>query len=221
MKDCFFVDNHILAVAKDFNVDVETYTGDIKNELAKLGLKNTYIEPINPISTEESGIVVFALTSKAKERLDAQIVEGDFVAKHFAICVGTPKERNNTNNGYVHMGSKTGRLEYIPQLNSDAQKIYDRYSVLEQNSQISFVCIEGGLVHKDEIRFVMADAGSPIFGDKLYGGDSLAKGTNTALSLVELKLIHPTTNKNLIFRYYPPIEKKPWSFFNVEKYLKI
>lgn len=220
MKDCLFVDNHILAVAKDFNVDVQTFVSEIKAELAKLGMKNSYIEPINPISNEASGIIIFALTSKAKERLEAQIEEGDFVSKYFAICVGTPKERNDTNNGYVHR-TKSGKLEYIPQLNRDAVKIYDRYSVLEQNSQISFVCIEGGLTQKDEVRFVMADAGTPVFGDKLYGGDTLAKDTNTALSLVEVKLIHPTTDKNLIFRYFPPIDKKPWSFFNVEKYLKI
>jgi len=221
MEDCFFVDNHILVVAKNFNVDLDKFIEEIKAELAKLGMKNTYIEPVNPIPTEASGIVVFALSSKAKERLEKQIAEGDFMAKYFAICVGTPKERNDTNSGYVHLNGKTGKLEYIPQLNEDAIKIYDRYSVLEQNSQISLISIDGGLINKDEVRFVMADAGSPVFGDKLYGGDSLAKNTNTALSVIEVKLIHPVTNKNLIFRYYPPIDKKPWSFFKVEKYLKI
>lgn len=234
MKDCFYIDNHILVVAKNHNVSLKDFTESVKKELEKENLKASYLEPIFPICSEASGIVVFALSSKAKERLSKQIEQKLFSAKYLAVCVGKPKYKNNifyvdetdesvedVKAQYVHMNTKTGKLEYIPRLNEDAIQIFDQYTTLEENQGISLVMIDGGLSHADEIRFVMSDAGSPVFGDKIYAGDTLAKDTNLALSLVELKFVHPTLNKNLMFRYYLDADKKPWSYLDVKKYIRI
>lgn len=221
MENCLWIDNHILVVAKNHNIGFEEFKQNIIKQLTEKGMKSSYLESLIPICAEASGLVVFALSSKAKDRLEQQIAEQDFMTKYLAVCVGSPRERNGLEAGHIHLNTKTGLLERIPQLNQDAMKMYDRWMLLEQNSKISLICIEGGLKHSDEVRFVMASAGSPIFGDTLYKGDSLAKDTNMALTLTEVKFIHPITDKNLIFRTYPALEKKPWSFFNVEKHLKI
>lgn len=234
MKNCLFIDNHILVTAKDHNIKMEDFKENVKKELEKENYKSSYIETIIPMCSEEMGIVVFALSSKSKERLQGQIKEGTFSAKHLAVCVGKPVFRSNVfyvdstdesfeikKEKYVHLNKKTGKLENIPMLNEDAFPVCDDYKLLEEKDKISLVQIEGGFNHEQEVRFIMADAQSPIFGDKLYGGDTLAKNTNLALCLAEVKFKHPTTGKNFVFRCYPSIDKKPWSYLNVEKYLRI
>ena len=233
MKDCFYIDNHILVVAKPRNIKMEEFKQQIKQDLQNENYKNSFVEELFPVSKEESGIVVFCLSSKAQKRLEMQKQE-TLLVRHFAICVGMPKYKNkityidetdetkiDEGGQFVHRNAKTNKLELIPSLYSDAVQIFDDYSVLETNKQISLVRIDGGLNFEDEVRFVMNDAKSPIFGDKLYDGETLAKNTNLALSVVEVKFVHPTSNKNMSFRYYPETDKKPWSYFNVEKYLKI
>ncbi len=234
MKDCLFIDNHILVVFKEHNISLETFKQDIKKQLANDNLKASYLEPILPICAEASGLEVFALSSKAKDRLKKQIEEKEFQTKYLAVCVGKPKENNNifyvestdetfeiNPERFVHINPKTEKLEYIPRLNKDSFSINSQYKFLEEKDKISLVQVCGGFNHMQEVRFVLADAKSPVFGDKLYGGDSLAKNTNLALTLVEIKMKHPVTNKSLVFQVYPNVDKKPWSYLNVEKYLRI
>jgi len=234
MKDCLYIDNHILVVAKNRNISLADFKEGIKKELEKENLKSSFLEEIYPICFEASGIVTFALSSKAKERFLKQIKDGEFLLKNFAVCVGKPKYKNRVlyidetdesreeiTEQFVHRNQKTGLLEFIPRLNQDATKVYSLYSVLEDNEKISLVQIDGGFSFDDEVRFLMKEAKSPIFGDKKYEGETLAKNTNLALSIVEVKFTHPISGKNMSFRYYPEIDKKPWLYFNVEKFLKI
>jgi len=234
MKDCLYIDNHVLVVAKNRNMTMESFKENIKKELEKENLKSSFLEEVYPICFEASGIVTFALSSKAKERFLKQIEDKEFMLKNFAVCVGKPRYKSRVlyvdetkesveelSEQFVHRNKKTGLLEFIPRLNEDATKVYSLYSVLEDKEKISLVQIDGGFCFDDEVRFLMKEAQSPVFGDKKYEGESLAKNTNLALSIVEVKFIHPINGKNMSFRYYPEIDKKPWSYFNVEKFLKI
>ncbi len=231
MTNCLYKDNHILVAFKEQNIPQEALMQNIKNELLKQNEKASFLEPIHTLCVEAGGIVVFARSTKAQERLLKQVEENEFLLKHFAVCVGRPKfstrfifteeGEEEPNYQYLHRNPKTKLLEFIPSLNYDAQKVYDPYKVLEDAGKISLVEMSGGLKFFDEIRFLLKDANSPVFGDKAYGGDTLAKDTNMALFAVEARFCHPTTNKNMVFRVYPPIDKKPWSYFNIEKFLRI
>ena len=229
MTNILHKDNHILVAFKEQNKPLEVLMEEIKKDLLSQNEKASFMEPINVLSCEAGGIVVMALSSKAKERLLKQVEEGDFLQKNFAVCVGRPKfsarfifgEDEEKNYQYLHRNPKTKLLEFIPSLNQDAQKVYDPYKVLEDKEKISLVEIFGGLKFFDEVRFLLKDAGSPVFGDKKYDGEALAKNTNLALFSVEVRFCHPVTNKNMAFRVFPPVDKKPWSYFNVEKFLRI
>ena len=225
-----FNDNHLIVAFKEQNINKEKFLKDLKTELEKNNLKSSFLEPIYELSAEEGGIVVVALSSKAKQRLLNQIEEGEFMLKHYAVCVGKPKynnrfinldENEEINCQFVHRNLKTNLLEFIPRLNADAKKIYDPYKILEDKQKISLVEICGGFAFFDELRFLLSDAQSPVFGDKMYGGETLAKNTNLALFAVEVRFLHPILNKNMTFRCYPPCEKKPWSYFSVEKFLRL
>ena len=230
MTNCLYKDNHILVAYKEQNVPQEVLKQNLKKELEAQNQKASFFEAMYDLSVEAGGIILFALSSKAKERIEKQIEDGEFLLKNYAVCVGKPRfstrfalteENGELGYQYLHRNSKTKLLEFIPSLNQDATKVYSPYKVLEDKQTISLVEICGGLHFFDEVRFLMKDAKSPVFGDKTYGGDTLAKNTNMALFAVETRFVHPTTNKNMTFRVYPPTDKKPWSYFNVEKFLRI
>ena len=229
MTNCLYADNHIMVVMKEQNEPQEVLCEKIKEEMKAENKKTSFFEPMFSLSVGAGGLLLIALSSKAKERLSAQIEQNDFVLKNFAVCVGKPKfttrfmfsDGEEVGYQYIHRNKVSKKLEFIPSLNVDAVKVYDPYKVLEDKQQISLVEICGGFNFFDETRLLLSDAKSPVFGDKVYGGDTLAKNTNLALFLVEMRFVHPTTNKNLVFRAYPPTDKKPWSYFNVEKFLRI
>ena len=78
MKDCLYIDNHILVVGKDHNISLSDLKERVKEDLKKENQKNSFVEQINPLSSLASGIVVFALSSKAKDRLTKQIEDKTF-----------------------------------------------------------------------------------------------------------------------------------------------
>lgn len=241
-------DNQIVVVFKPHNMSSEELKEQVIQKLKEENLKTSYLEQIYPISKQASGIVLFAVSSKAKKRIEQQIEKQakitaesaeemenpDFSLKYFAVCVGEPQLQNNIiynkttdkttldiSGYFVKRDKKTEKLEIIPSLVEGAVNIFDTYRVIKNLGKISLVQIEGGFRFEDETRFVLAHNQGPVFGDKLYGGDTLAKNTNLALCLVELRLVHPSSGKNLVFRVFPEIQKKPWSYFEIEKLLKI
>ncbi len=221
MKDLLFMDNHILVVAKPQNVDMDSFAADLRKQLKEDGKKDSFLEPIFLLDTLAGGITLFALSSKAVQRLKQQCEDGELQARFYAICVGKTKERNNVVTNFVAHDPSASRLAHIPQFTHGSIRIENQISLLEAVKTLSLIRVSGGLIHPEEVRFVLFDNGAPVFGDKLYGGDSLAKNTNTALYLAELRLVHPTTGKNMTFRCFPPVGNKPWSFFDLEKYLRI
>ena len=91
MTNVLYKDNHVLVAYKEQNILQESLIEEIKKEMEKENQKTSFMEPINVLSVEAGGIVVLALTSKAKERLLKQAEDGDFILKNFAVCVGKPK----------------------------------------------------------------------------------------------------------------------------------
>ncbi|MBQ8762312.1 MAG: hypothetical protein IJZ26_03290 [Clostridia bacterium] len=221
--EVLFLDNHILVVAKPQNMPMNGENGFIENVKAYLsekGQKATYLEPVFPMDTLAGGLMLFALTSKAKERLEQQLLETDLQVKYFTVVVGENKNKNDLVTFYTHINKQTNLLEHIPQLNQDAIKLQVKYNTLQREQQIALLQCVPSCAHSQEIRFALQAVNMPIFGDASFKGDVLAKNTNTALWAVELKFMHPTTKKFVTFRCFPPTGK-PWSYFNVERLLKI
>lgn len=221
--ELLYLDNHLAVAVKPQNVSIDG-AGGLKEqtiaELKKKGQKASYLNNINFLDKNAGGLVLFALTSKAYERLLKQIDDGDFLCRFFAVCVGKFEKKNDFMLESVHI-NKNGHLENIPQLNKDAFKISGQLKLLETQSSISLMEVLAANKAEEAERFLLYLGKVPVFGDAVFGGDTLAKNTYLALWCVDLKFIHPVTNKKMTFRMFPPVDNKPWSFFNVEKYLRI
>ena len=99
-----YEDNHLLVVEKPINIPVqEDNTKDedllnilkdyIKNKYNKPG--NVYLGLVHRLDRPVEGIMVYAKTSKAAERLSKQINNKEFIKTYYAIVEGIPNKKDN------------------------------------------------------------------------------------------------------------------------------
>ncbi len=200
-------DNHIIVVNKRVGDIVQgDKTGDKPlSEIVKEYIKQKYDKPgevflgvVHRLDRPTTGIVVFARTSKALERLNKMFSERETKKTYWAIVKNKPKksadklvhylkrnEKNNTSKAHAKevSDSKLSSLDYkiIKELNN--------YFVLEVN-------LHTGRHH--QIRAQLSAIGSPIKGDLKYGFDRSNPDGGIDLHARKLIFNHPVTKEEII-----------------------
>ncbi len=226
--EILFEDNHVIVVLKPQNVPSQAdSSGDkdmlsmvkeyIKEKYNKPG--NVYVGLVHRLDRPTGGIMVFAKTSKAASRLSEQFKNKEAEKTYFAVVKGTLKNKQSKLVNYLLKDEKNNLVKVVPMSTSGAKRAELDYTVLEEKEGFSLlkVKLETGRGH--QIRVQLATLGNPIFGDQKYGKDMPKANLN--LFAVELKFKHPTNEKTMIFRAYPPENLKAWNLFDLEKYLSL
>ncbi len=223
-----FEDNHLLVVSKPQNIPTqadESKDTDLQN-LMKSYLIEKYNKPgdaylgiVHRLDRPTGGVIVFAKTSKAAERLSEAIKKGDFDKKYLAVTKGIPKVKKQILTNYLLKNTDTNTVHIVPRLTEGAKEARLSYNLLESSGDFSLLDIELYTGRSHQIRVQLAGQGLPILGDVKYGGEKV-KGTNLALWAYKLSFEHPVTKSKMVFISYPP-ETEPWKKFNIEKYLLI
>jgi len=220
--DIIFEDNHVIVVIKPQNMPTqedESKDKDLLN-IIKEYLPTAYCGLVHRLDRVTGGVMVFAKTSKAASRLSEQIKEGRVQKKYLAVVVGEPKSRQGKLENYLLKNPKTNVVEVVPSATQGAKRAELDYKILNivkvKENVVSLVEIDLKTGRSHQIRVQMANIGCPVFGDKKYGGDKLAKGWNTALWAHELVFAHPTTQDVMKFVVNPP-ETTPWDRFEFDR----
>lgn len=216
-----FEDNHVVVVFKPQNVEFLEFTEWVKHYLVDKGHNSSmYLQALYALDKCMGGVVVYCLTSKAYQRCQKQVSDDECEMNFYAVCL----TKNNVEFGgyceYAEYVSDTG-MRRVPELNKNANKIIFNYRKLDVVKDISLYKISTSKAMRNTIRFGLFDLGVPVFGDNDYGGDKLVKDTNVALYLVDFAFWHPVSKERLRFRCLPPIDNKPWSYFDMAKFLRI
>ncbi|MCL1944825.1 MAG: RNA pseudouridine synthase [Firmicutes bacterium] len=219
-------DNHILVVVKPQNLlsqGDDTGDKDLLN-LLKNYLKVKYKKPgavylglVHRLDRPTGGVMVFARTSKAAERLSNQMKDGDISKKYLAVVQGMPKFKIDRLVHYLKKDSQTNTVVQAPALTEGAKRCILDYKVLESSGTYSLIDVKLVTGRSHQIRAQFKAIGNPLVGDQRYGGP---KSRNLALWAYELKFIHPTTKLNLVFRVFPP-EHTVFRHFNIERYINV
>ena len=199
-------DNHIIVINKRVGDIVQgDKTGDKPlSEIVKEYIKEKYNKPgdvflgvVHRLDRPTTGIVVFAKTSKALERLNKMFSNRETQKTYWAIVKNKPpktedklihflkrNEKNNTSKAFLKEvpDSKLASLDYkiIKELNN--------YYALEIN-------LHTGRHH--QIRAQLQAIGSPIKGDLKYGYDRSNPDGGIHLHARVLNFIHPVTQVNI------------------------
>ena len=225
-----YEDNHLIVVLKPQNVPTQ---GDSTGDKDLLSMVKDYIKEtydkkgeafaglVHRLDRPTGGVMVFAKTSKAAARLSQQIKDGNFEKRYLAVVVGTPRDRQARLSDYLFKDEKNNTVKVVPAAIEGAKKAELVYKVLETTPRLSLVDIKLLTGRSHQARVQMQHRGTPIFGDVRYGGDTLAKGHNLALWAYELRFYHPVSKLPMVFVAYPPLDKTPWKFFEIERHVNV
>ncbi len=199
-------DNHIIVVNKRVGDIVQgDKTGDKPlSEIVKEYIKDKYNKPgevflgvVHRLDRPTTGIVVFAKTSKALERLNKMFSERETNKTYWAVVKNKPpktednlihflkrNEKNNTSKAHLKEvpESKKASLDYI------IIKELNNYFVLEIN-------LHTGRHH--QIRAQLQAIGCPIKGDLKYGFDRSNPDGGIHLHARKLAFIHPVSKEQI------------------------
>ena len=198
-----YEDNHLLVVEKAPNVLSQSdITGDkdlltelkeyIKAKYKKEG--NVYLGLVHRLDRPTGGIMAFARTSKAAERLSKQIQDKKFDKRYLAVIQGILPKKEDILEDYI--------------LKQDSTSIIDKsgkyaklsYKVLEEKDNLSLVSVNLDTGRHHQIRVQFASRGYPIYGDQRYGKEDKKQ---LALYAYYLSFYHPTTKEKLEFKLIP------------------
>lgn len=228
MIDILYEDNHIIVVKKPFNVPsqkdssndecmVDIIKNYIKEKYEKSG--NVYVGLIHRLDRPTGGIMVFAKTSKAAERLTKDFKEHKITKKYLAVLSGVPRDKIGHLENYLKKDEKTNTVR-LATLSEEGSKLASLdYRVLEYNEKYSLVEIDLHTGRSHQIRVQMSANKTPVFADFKYGKGANSKDINLGLFAYKLQFVHPTTKKLMTFVCYPPLDEAPWKYFNIEKHL--
>lgn len=220
-------DNHVLVAIKPQNVlSQKDNTGDVdmtaivENYLkTKYGKKgNVYIGLVHRLDRPTGGVMVFAKTSKAAERLSKAIQAGEMEKEYLCVVSGTFKEKTGKMVHYLKKNALTNMVYVATETTDGAKRAELEYEVLEEKADHSLVKVRLLTGRGHQIRVQMSSSGHIISGDVRYGSVDKCK---MALWAVSLKFEHPVTKQTMRFISYPDCETTPWKSFNIDGHLRI
>lgn len=219
-----YEDNHLIAVNKPAGWLVQgDETGDLPlSEWVKRYIKDRYQKPgdvylgvIHRIDRPVSGVVVFARTSKALERMNNIFREREIEKTYWAITTTRPEPIEGT---LTHFLTK----DTI----KNVAKAYDQPSRRAKNAKKSILTYEviGGIGshhllqvnpltgRPHQIRVQLSKMGWPIKGDLKYGADRPNQDGSIHLHCRSLSFLHPVKKEKVVIEGNPPVDQI-WDLF--------
>jgi 23S rRNA pseudouridine1911/1915/1917 synthase len=156
---------------------------------------------VHRLDRSTSGVIVFAKSPDAKERLQSAFAARSVERTYHAVVEGVLEADEGTLKSYL-VESSAHKVHATRDARRGVEAI-TRYRVLRRGR--SRTLVEVGLVtgRKAQIRVQFADIGHPVVGDRVYG-----KGTDpigrVALHAFRIAFDHPETGQRMTFRSRTP-----------------
>ena len=216
-----YEDNHIIIINKAAGEIVQgDKTGDkslcdtmkayIKEKYAKPG--NVFIGLPHRLDRPVSGIVVFAKTSKALERLNRMFSEGSVKKIYWALTKGIPVPAEAEIDSWILRNEKMNKSFSYPKEVKGSKRaiLHYRLAAASQNYNLIEVELKTGRHH--QIRCQLSSIGCPIKGDLKYGAQRSNPDGSISLHARYIEFIHPVS-KELIAVTAPLPDDRLWQSF--------
>lgn len=225
-----YEDNHIIVVVKpqgipsqadkSGDIDMLTIIKDyLKEKYNKPG--NVYVGLVHRLDRPTGGVMIFAKTSKAAERLHEALLSGDMAKSYLTVVNGVPRKKQERLEDYLYKYEALNIVKVVPPVTKGAKKAVLEYNVLDtkDNCSLLWIKLETGRSH--QIRVQLSNIGNCLLGDAKYGTLKSKNPYPLALWAAELKFTHPTTKERMSFRVSPDINQYPYSLFDIDMHLKV
>lgn len=195
-------------------------TGDIPlSELVKQYIKNKYQKPgevflgtIHRIDRPVSGVVLFARTSKALERMNEQFRERAIEKTYWAIVKNTPVPESATLIHHLTKDEAKNKSRAYSEPKSNTSRCELKYTVLSRSDNYSLLEVHPVTGRHHQIRVQLSAIGCPIKGDLKYGAPRSNPDGSISLHARSLSFSHPVTKEQVLLTAAPPSDSL-WDFF--------
>ncbi len=200
-----YEDNHLIVVNKDSGVLVQgDKTGDTTlSDYVKEYIKEKYDKPgkvflgtIHRIDRPVSGLVMFARTSKALERMNKMMREKKIFKTYWAVVKKRPREADGRLNHWLIKDSSKNVTTAYDKEKEGALKATLTYKSLGKLNDHWLLEVSPITGRPHQIRVQLSTIGSPIRGDVKYGFVKLNPGKRDInLHARRLHFNHPVTKE--------------------------
>lgn len=220
--DVLYEDNHLIAINKHAGIIVqEDVTGDKSLEdIVKDYIAHKYSKPNGAflgvphrLDRPVSGLIIFAKTSKALDRLNLLFKENKISKTYWAVVKNRPPQMEGRLTHWLHRNTQ-----------KNITKAYDKQIPGAKFSELSYKVIgelQGyyllevypvtGRTH--QIRVQLSSMGCPIVGDNKYGYPRGSLKRSISLHARSLEFIHPVKKEPI--KITAPLPKDGfWDKFN-------
>ncbi len=222
-----FEDNHLLIVNKNAGMLVQgDRTGDKPlAEHCKTYIKKRYQKPgavflgvVHRLDRPVSGVVVFARTSKALERMNKLFREKAVKKTYWAATLNKPKAENGRLVNWLRKDPKNNTTKAFRSEQKNALKSELEYKVIGQVGKYSLIEVNPLTGRPHQIRVQLSHMGCPINGDLKYGAPKPNPDASINLHARSLEFIHPV-KKEMIKIFAPLPTNIVWDLFTgLEEY---
>ncbi|GAA4830453.1 RluA family pseudouridine synthase [Algivirga pacifica] len=223
MKDLniLYEDNHIIVVNKEAGVLVQgDSTGDeplsdkvkayIKKKYDKPG--DVYLATIHRLDRPVSGVVLFARTSKAADRLSKQFQDRSVKKTYWALVSNRPPEDEDTLIHWIKKDTEKNRVHCYESDRRGGQRAELSYKLLGKVGQYYLVQVNPKTGRPHQIRAQLAKIGCTINGDLKYKDKIKNRNGSIHLHARQLEFMHPTKKEPVRITAKLP-EDKFWQNF--------
>lgn len=212
-----FEDNHLIFVYKPHGWLVHgDHTGDESlGDWLKQYIKKKYKKPgeaflgtVHRLDRPVGGVMVFARTSKALERMNKLFSDKNINKVYRALIPAVPKPDSGTLINWIKKDESKNKVEVSDiEKSREWKRAETRYKYIGQVDnyyEFELLPITG---RSHQLRAQMANIGYPIAGDLKYGSRFKLSDGNIALKCISLSFVHPVTKENLEIK----LNKVNWS----------
>ena len=213
-----YEDNHIIVVNKESGEIVQgDKTGDRPlSEMVKSYIKEAYAKPgavfigvVHRLDRPVSGVVVFARTSKALERLNRMFANGEVHKTYWAVTKNMPPSVEGRLENWLVRNEKQNRSYAYDTEKPNSKRALLDYKVIGSSDNYSLLEVTLLTGRHHQIRCQLAHIGCPIKGDLKYGAKRSNPDGSISLLARSVEFVHPVS-KQLIHVEAPLPEDNLW-----------
>ena len=221
MVEILYEDNHLIAVFKrSSDLSQGDRTGDISldNEIKRY-IAEKYKKPgevflgvIHRLDRPVSGVLLFARTSKALQRMNEIFRTKEVKKTYLAIVRERPPEDEATITHYLKKNEKQNKSYVYDTPVKGSREATLTYRLVARSERYWLLEVELHSGRHHQIRAQLARIGCPIKGDLKYGFSRSNDDGSISLFARKLEFIHPVQKKPLTIKGHFP-DGDVWSLF--------
>lgn len=222
-SDIVYEDNHLLALHKKAGQLVQAdHTGDLALDSAvKQFIKerdqkpgNVYLGTLHRLDRPVEGLLLFAKTSKAAERMSAAFKANQIQKTYWALLDKGPNPANGRIESYLTKDPESNTVQSHVRSKPGAKQAVTDYTTKESKDGWHLLELRPHTGRPHQLRAHCAlELKTPIVGDVKYGSAHKTRDRSLYLCAVALEFEHPVTKK-ILSLFIKPLDKGYWKLFS-------